>query len=575
MDIFDREGLFFIPLGGADGIGMNMYAYVANGKIIVVDCGYTFLNDDYPGMDLAFADPAFLETYADRIEALFITHAHEDHFGAIAHVWPKLKCPVYAMRFTAGLMKERLKEFHLDGEVSIYEVNDNTKVRLDTFEVDFMPITHSVPETCALYIKTPYGNVVHATDWRFDDDKTEIVKADHKALKQAGKEGVDILVCDSTNVLVDKPQCSEFDVRNSLMALVPLYKNGLIATCFASNLMRLESLILAADKAGRTPVLVGRTLIKNMKIAKECGYFKDLPQVYDIKDAKDIPSDKVMYICTGSQGNYRSALSSIVKGEHRDVKLAKGDAIIFSSKIIPGNEDKIERMQENLMDMGVTVIREEEFLVHTSGHANRSDLKKMYKILNPKAVIPVHGDKRFVREHQRFAYALGIEQVETARNGDVFMYWGGKLSWLESVPADILAVDRRHVIKLNSQVVKNRRRIAYNCSVFISVVFDRKWNLKDLQISSIDIMDEAEFKELGETIKAQVEEQYAKELERFGGKEQAISDYIRGQIRRKIFAATDIRPVTFFHMYRIGGHALGEVEQPDAEESSVVILADN
>ena len=214
-------------------------------------------------------------------------------------------------------------------------------------------------------------------------------------------------------------------------------------------------------------------------------------------------------------------------------------------------------------------------MVHTSGHANRSDLKKMYKILNPRAVIPVHGDKRFVREHQRFAHALGIEQVETARNGDVFMYLGGRLSWLESVPADILAVDRRHVIKLNSQVVKNRRRIAYNCSVFISVVFDRKWNLKDLQISSIDIMDEVEFKELAETIKSQVEEQYAKELERFGGKEQAISDYIRGQIRRKIFAATDIRPVTFFHMYRIGGHALGEVEQPDAEESSVVILADN
>ena len=575
MSILDKDGLYFLPLGGSDKIGMNMYVYACNGKLIVVDCGYAFLNDDFPGMDLSFADPAFIENYADDIEALFITHAHEDHFGAIAQVWPRLKCPVYAMRFTAGLMRERLKEYDLDKEVVIHEVNENPDIKLGNFNVRFIPMTHSVPETCALFIQTPMGNVFHATDWRFDDDKTDIVKADIKALKRAGKEGVDILVCDSTNALVDKPQCSEFDIRNSLIALVPLYKKGLIATCFASNLMRLESLILAADKAGRTPVLVGRTLIKNMKIARECGYFKNLPQVYDIKDARSIPSDKAMYICTGSQGNYRSALSSIVKREHRDVRLSKGDAIIFSSKIIPGNEDKIEKMQENLMDQGVTVVREEEFLVHTSGHANRSDLRKMYKILKPKAVIPVHGDKRFVREHQRFAYAMGIEQVETARNGDVFSYLDGKLSWLESVPADILAVDRRHVIRLNSQVVKNRRRIAYNCSVFISVVFDRKWNLKDLQISSIDIIEEDEFKALAETIKDQVAAKYAKEQENFGGNEQAIIDYIRGLVRRKIFAATDIRPVTFFHLYRIGGHALGEVEQPDAEESSVVILADN
>ncbi len=575
MDIFDREGLFFIPLGGADSIGMNMYAYVCGGKMIVVDCGYTFLNDDYPGMDLAFADPSFLEANADRIEALFVTHAHEDHFGAIAHVWPRLKCPVYAMRFTSGLMKERLHEFHLDGEVPIYEVNDHQHIQLETFAVDFISITHSVPETCALYIKTPFGRVIHATDWRFDDNRTDVIRADYPALEEAGREGVDILVCDSTNILVDKPQYSEFDVRNSLMELVPHYKNGLIATCFASNLMRLESLALAADKAGRTPVLVGRTLIKNAKIARECGYFKDLPKVYDIKEAKDIPSDKALYICTGSQGNYRSALSSIVKGELKDVKLAKGDAIIFSSKIIPGNEDKIERMQENLMDQGVTVIREEEFLVHTSGHANRSDLKKMYELLNPKAVIPVHGDKRFVREHQRFAYSLGIKQVETARDGDVFAYENGRLSLLEAVPVDILAVDRRRVIKLNSQLVKNRRRIAYNCSVFISVVFDKNWKLKDLQISSIDILEEEAFAELAEQIKKHVSKKLPKEVESCKGNEQAISDFVRGQIRRRIFAATDIRPVTFFHMYVIDGPALGEVEQPEKEEGSVVILADN
>ena len=574
MSLLDNDGLYFLPLGGSDCIGMNMYAYAVNGEIIVVDCGYAFLNDDYPGMDLSFADPSFLENYADRVKGLFITHAHEDHFGAIAQVWPKLNCPVYAMRFTAGLIRERLKEYHLDSEVPLFEVNDHPEIVLGDFDVRFVPVTHSVPETCALLIKTPKGTVVHATDWRFDDDKTDIIQTDYAALKKAAKEGVDIFVCDSTNVLVDKPQYSEFDVRQSLLNLVPLYQKGLIATCFSSNLMRLESLVLAAEKAGRTPILVGRTLIKNMKIAKECGFFPNLPQVYDVKEAKDIPSDKAMYICTGSQGNYRSALSSIVKGEHKDVKLAKGDAIIFSSKIIPGNEDKIERMQENLMEQGVEVIREEEFLVHTSGHANRNDLKKMYRLLKPKVLMPVHGDKRFVREHQRFAYSLGLQQVELSRDGDLFRYKDGKMECLENIPVDVLAVDRKQVVSLSSQVVRNRKRIAYNCSVFISVVFDRKWNLKDLQISSIDILEESAFKLLADEIKEDIEKQIPKAVVDYNYREQAIADFIRGRIRRKIHNATDIRPVTFFHMYVMGHQAVGEVDKPD-EEESLQVLADN
>ena len=574
MSILDKDGLYFLPLGGSDKIGMNMYVYACNGKLIVVDCGYAFLNDDFPGMDLSFADPAFIENFADDIEALFITHAHEDHFGAIAQVWPRLKCPVYAMRFTAGLMRERLKEYDLDKEVVIHEVNENPDIKLGNFNVRFIPMTHSVPETCALFIQTPMGNVFHATDWRFDDGHTDIIRCDYGALQKTAGEGVDVLVCDSTNVLVDKPQFSEYNVRESLMKLVPLYKNGLIATCFASNLMRLESLVLAADAAGRTPILVGRTLIKNMKIAKECGYFANLPQVFDGKEAKDIPSDKAMYICTGSQGNYRSALSSIVKGEHKDVKLAKGDAIIFSSKIIPGNEDKIERMQENLMDQGVEVVREEEFLVHTSGHANRDDLKKMYDILKPKIVMPVHGDKRFVREHQRFAYACGIKQVQTSRDGELYRLKNGVIEYVETIPVDVLAVDRKQVVSLNSQVIKNRKRIAFNCSLFISVVFDKQWNLKDLQISSIDILDEAAFRELADKIKEEIAAQIPQAVIDYNYREQPIAEFVRGKIRKKVQHATDIKPVTFFHMYIIDGNEIGKVEKSE-EGESIQILADN
>ena len=407
-----------------------------------------------------------------------------------------------------------------------------------------------------------------------DDGKTKILPTDYEELHNIAKQGVTLYVGDSTNMGETTPEPSEYEVRQNLLKLVPTLSNTIVATCFASNIMRLESLILAADAANRTAVISGHSLNQNFKIAKECGYLKDCPKAYDIKDAKDIPLDKILYICAGSQGDYRSALTRIVNGESKDIVLKQGDNIIFSSKIIPGNEEKIERMQENLMEQGVEVIREEEFLVHTSGHANRDDLKKMYELLKPKVLMPVHGDKRFVREHQRFAYAFGIKQVELSRDGDLFCYKDGKMTWLENIPVDVLAVDRKQVVSLSSQVVRNRKRIAYNCSVFISVVFDRKWNLKDLQISSIDILDEPAFKLLAEDIKKDMEEQIPKAVADYNYREQPIADFIRSRIRRKIYNVTDIKPVTFFHMYVMGRQAVGEVEKSE-EGDSIQVLADN
>ncbi len=550
MSDFNRNGIYFLPLGGADEIGMNLYVYAVDGKLIVVDAGYGFLNDDYPGMDLGFADVSFLKNYKDDIEALFITHAHEDHFGAIAQVWPELECPVYATDFTLGLITERLKEYHLDGVVPLHSVTENKVVHLPNFEVEYVSIVHSVPETSALVIRTRFGNVVHATDWRFDDSRLPLIQTDYHALEKVAEDGVAMFVCDSTNVLVDEKLPSENDVRQSLMKLIPTFENGLIATCFASNLMRLESLILATVEAQRTPVLVGRTLLQNMRIAKECGYFKDLPNVLDIQEAKEIPSDKVLYICTGSQGNYRSALTNIVNGENKDIKLAKGDAIIFSSKIIPGNEDKIERMQEKLIAQGVEVITEEDYLVHTSGHATKEELKRMYELLRPEVVLPVHGDKKFIREHQRFALACGIKQVATAKNGDVMLLENGHISCLEEVPTDILGVDRKQITSLNSQLIKNRRRLMYNCSLFISAVFDENWKLEDLQISSIDILEEPAFLELAEEIKTDVMKDIQEHVEKLNYKVPAITDYIRGKIRKRIYNETGIKPVVFMHFFK-------------------------
>ena len=553
MNCFNKEGLYFIALGGAEEVGFNMYAYAVDGKIIVVDCGYGFLNDDFPGIDLGFADASFLEEYQEDIEALFITHAHEDHFGAIAQVWPRLKCPVYAADFTLGHIAHRLREYKLENEVELHSINNSRTVRLQNFEVEYVPVVHSLPDNSVLMIRTKYGNVVHGTDWRFDDGQMSFMPTDVEKLEQLAEEGVDLYIGDSTNLAHAVSGPSEAVIRQSLIELVPKYKNTLVATCFASNIARLESLILAAHAADRTPVIAGMSMIQNINIAKACGYLQNLPPYVEAKQAMDIPLDKMLYICSGSQANYRSGLTRIVNGENKNIVLGQGDAIIFSSQIIPGNEEKIERMQEKLRDAGVEVISSEEYLVHTSGHACKDDIKKMYQILRPQIVLPVHGDKRNIRAQKRFALECGVKEVAQARNGDVMLLHNHEIEKVGEIPTDIIGVDRKQLTSLNSQLIKNRRRIAYNASLYISVVFDPCWNLLDLQISSIDILEEEAFTRLAEEIKADVARTLPTEIVKLNHRAPQIEEYIRAKIRKMVFKATDIKPVTFMHFYKIPG----------------------
>lgn len=289
----------------------------------------------------------FFANYAEDFEGIFITHAHEDHFGAVAQVWPLLKCPVYASEFTLGLIKNRLREYKLEGQVPLNPVVGHQTIKLQNFAVEFVPVVHSVPETAALVIKTADKTVVHATDWRFDDSAIEILQTDYAGLQSAGDRGVDMFVCDLTNIEVDEKLPSEYEVRECLMKLIPTLSKTVVATCFASNLTRLESLIMAADAAGRTPVLVGRSLLYNVKVAKEIGYFKNTPKCYDIKEAENIPSDNALYICTGSQANYRSALTSIVNNQSKYVKLGKGDTVIFLPRSSPAMKKKSAKCRKS------------------------------------------------------------------------------------------------------------------------------------------------------------------------------------------------------------------------------------
>ncbi len=552
MNCFNKEGLYFIALGGAEEVGFNMYAYAVDGKIIVVDCGYGFLNDDFPGIDLGFADASFLEEYQEDIEALFITHAHEDHFGAIAQVWPRLKCPVYAADFTLGHIAHRLREYKLENEVELHSINNSRTVRLQNFEVEYVPVVHSLPDNSVLMIRTKYGNVVHGTDWRFDDGQMSFMPTDVEKLEQLAEEGVDLYIGDSTNLAHDVSGPSEAVIRQSLIELVPKYKNTLVATCFASNIARLESLILAAHAADRTPVIAGMSMIQNINIAKECGYLQNLPPYVEAKQAMDIPLDKMLYICSGSQANYRSGLTRIVNGENKNIVLGQGDAIIFSSQIIPGNEEKIERMQEKLRDAGVEVISSEEYLVHTSGHGCKDDIRRMFEMIKPKIVIPVHGDKRAIRQQKRFTEELdcGVRQVLVVRDGDVVNVKSSYAEIVGEVPTDELGVDRKKVISLGSQLVKNRRRIAYNCSLFITAVLAEDWSVEDLQITSIDILEENDFAALADEIKADMLKAIPAEAVKVSYRAQAVKEYIAAKIRKRIFNATGIKPVTFIHFYK-------------------------
>lgn len=547
MSEFKEKGIYFLPLGGADEIGMNMYVYAVDGNMIVVDAGYGFLADDYPGMDLAYASPEFFDEHRGEIKALFITHGHEDHMGAIAQIWPHLNCPVYSSDFTLGLIKERLNEFKMAEEVPLISVNEKREVEIGGFKVEFVAVAHSVPQTCALAIRTKYGNILHATDWRFDDEKLASVPTDFAALQRFAAEGVDVLVCDSTNVMVDKDLPTEADVRKNLLKLIPQIQGGLIVTLFSSNLVRLESLILAAEAAGRSPVLFGRSLLTNIRIARECGCLLNLPKVFSPEEAKDIPADNAMYICTGSQANYRSALTSIANGESKYVKIDASDTVIFSSKVIPGNEDRIERLQNRFMESGAKIITDETDLVHASGHANRENLRKMYDLLKPAIVLPVHGDKKFISEHKKFALSCGVKEVFSACNGDICLLQNKHIEKIGEVPTDILAWNRNSPLSLGSEVVKNRRRIAFNCSLFISALVKGK-KLADLKISSLDIWEENKWNELISDITEQVRPLIDKKLAECENKSQ-IEDFIRGQIRRRVFNATEIKPVTLIHVF--------------------------
>jgi len=496
-----KDELIFCPLGGSGEIGMNMnlYAYGKPGsqKWIIVDVGVTFADDSLPGIDLIYADPGFIVDKKDNLLGIVLTHAHEDHIGAITYVWKKLKCKVYATPFTAALVTEKFKEKKIDIIPYLKIVKLNGTIDLNPFKIEFVTLTHSIIEPNGLKIDTPAGTIFHTGDWKVDPNPLVGKKVNEEKLKKIGDNGVLAMMCDSTNVFSIGRAGSEADVRKSMLNVMSRQKNKILVTSFASNVARMETVFFCAEKIGRNISLVGRSMQRIYKAAKQCGYLQNVIEPLDPRDTKKLSRDKIVYLCTGSQGEPMGALNRISNFTHPDVFIEKDDTVIFSSKIIPGNVRKHYNVHNKLLKDGINVITEETEFVHVSGHPNREDLKDMYNWIKPNCLIPVHGEHRHMKEQINFAHEMKIPYPVQVENGDIVKIFPGNKPYIyDKAPSGRLCVDGEISIEEDSLFIKERKNLANNGFIDLTLIISNKGTLSSkplLNVKGLPIFEKEEF----------------------------------------------------------------------------------
>ena len=491
-----REGLYFMPIGGCSEIGVNLYVYAYNDQWILVDMGMGF--DNELGKELLVPSPEFLIKNKSKIKALFITHSHEDHIGAIPYIWQMVQCPIYARTFAAEMIREKLIQFRLEKEVPLIKVSPNAKVTIDCFEIEFIPVAHSTPESTALAISTPEGIVIHTGDWRLDDDPVLGSKTDEEKIKSYKEKGVLALVCDSTNVFRDVRYISEKDVRKNMIDLVKKHKkNRIVVTCFASNLARLETCYLAAKESGRQLVISGRSLKRIEKIAKISGYFKEIPAFLDEKKANSLDPSKILLVCTGSQGELNSALNKIAHGTHKTIKIQDRDVVIFSSRVIPGNEKSVLEIQNALVEQNVKIITDIDCEIHASGHPSREELEHLYSISEPNILIPIHGEMIQLYKHAEIAREYGIKNVVIPKNGSLIKIEKDRPKIIDKIDVELLAVDGNRLIPTSGIVYKQRENLSCNGAVSACIKIE-KGSIKLVGFSHFGIFENSETDEIND-----------------------------------------------------------------------------
>ncbi len=437
---FDGPELLFVPLGGSGEIGMNFNLYTTGGRWLAIDCGITFDNSDLETR-IVMPDPSFIEARRDRLEGLIITHGHEDHVGAVAHLWPRLRCPVYATPFTMALLNRKLQEAGLTDQVPLHTLSRGARLKLGPFDVELVDITHSIPEASAVILRTEHGTVLHTGDWKLDPDPVIGDTTDTVKLQALAREGVLAVVGDSTNAMIEGSTGSESELGPSLHALMAPMKGRVAVSCFASNVARLRTLVEVGRKVGRRPMIVGRSMLNMLQASTKTHYFSRPSDELHPKAFADTPREELLLICTGSQGEANAALARIADGRHRDVWLERGDDVIFSSRVIPGNEASVAGLAARLRRMGVRVTDDTRHLVHVSGHPARDDLRTMYEWVRPRALIPVHGELDHMRAHQQLGQEMGIPDTLVPLNGDVIRIAPGPLARVGEVLVGRLMLD--------------------------------------------------------------------------------------------------------------------------------------
>jgi ribonuclease J len=489
--------LVYCSLGGAGEIGMNLnlfgYGKPGDYKWIIVDIGVTFSDDNIPGIEIILPNPEFIVDQKKNLLGIVLTHAHEDHVGAIAHLWPMLECPIYATPFTAAIVREKFKELKINIGTHLKIVKLGGNVKLGAFDIDYVTLTHSILEPNGLAITTPEGVVLHTADWKIDDDPLIGEKTNINKLTNIGKKGVLAMVCDSTNIFNLGSSGSESLVRTGLFTILEKMKNRILITCFASNVARMETVFKVAEKIGRQVCLVGRSMNRIYQIARQCNYLQDIKVPIDVRESKNIPKNRIVFLCTGSQGEQRAALARIANGTHPDLQLEKDDNVIFSSRIIPGNEKRLFKIFNDFSKNNINVLSEENSMIHVSGHPAREDLKKMYNWIKPKILIPVHGEQRHMAEHVNFAKEMGVKFPIKVSNGEIIRLSPGEPKVIDKVTWGRVYLDGKVLIDSDSPVLKERRNMAANGYMEITVLISKNGQIKNnpvITIKGISSIDE-------------------------------------------------------------------------------------
>lgn len=483
--------LLFVALGGSGEIGMNVNLYGAQGKWLMVDCGITFGDASYPGVDVILPDLQFIEDRLDSLLGIVLTHGHEDHIGALPYLAADLGVPLYATPFTAGLIRGKLEEEGIEDRVELNVVDDLDPFAIGPFRVRYVPLAHSIPEGNALLIETPHGRVFHTGDWKLDDAPSLGGASTAEELSAIGDKGVLALVCDSTNVFNPKASGSEAAVRDGLDRVIGEATGRVLVTTFASNAARLQTLGEVARDTGRELCVAGRSLERILRVARQTGYLRDFPETIDFDTAMTLPPSRVLMVATGGQGEPRAALSRIAEGSH-PLKLSEGDRVVFSSRQIPGNEVAIGRIMNALAARGIEIVTDRQAFVHVSGHPGRPELAEMYRWIRPEIILPVHGEVRHMREQARFALEQGVPQAIRQVNGDIWRLAPGKPELVGHAPVGRLVLDGDVILPADGATITERRRLSLygHLSVAVAIRGGRLLGVPQVRVQGVPVEED-------------------------------------------------------------------------------------